>query len=275
VSLAEEVEDAETEGATEAVVAGPHEGVTVLTEKSADIVLLGGQKNVFLMVSADWCPKCRGLKEVFAQVAAALKETPIVLALVDGTHYRPPGFTEEQGKGFPRLRMFRPQDPTPTGIEQDEANIYRGRTLSAASLITFIHERSEGSFDLQAALTRSEALDEGTKAVLQGQIRAAILADEKSSVHFELTAMGPCASVMREAFTLWRMQDYFEPPKGDDSMERVQRCLASQDNEDFWLQVTDVALDQIRVCDKSQKKFEARDSKGDTDAKPSKGKPVE
>jgi hypothetical protein len=126
---------------------------------------------------------------------------------------------------------------------------------------------------LQAALARSAELDEGTRTVLQGQIRTAILEDEKSSVHFELNAMGPCAAVMREAFTKWRLQDYYEPEGADDSMERVQRCLASQENEDFWLQVTDVALDQIRVCDKSQKKFEKADA-ALADAKPSKGKPV-
>ena len=139
---------------------------------------------------------------------------------------------------------------------------------------THTHTRTHTHTHTQAALARSAVLDEGTRRVLQGQIRTAILEDEKSSIHFELNAMGPCAAVMREAFTQWRMQDYYEPAAGDDSMERVQRCLASQENEDFWLQVTDVALDQIRVCDKSQKKFEAQDGKLDADVKPSKGKPV-
>lgn len=234
----------------------PGQGLTVLTEQSTSMVLGNGKQDVFLMVFADWCHKCAGLKFVYGQVAEALKDVPIVVAMVDGTNFKPPGFTKEQERGFPRLRLY--PAGSPVDPEAEPATYYMEPKLSARVMLAFIHKHSSVKFDLEGAMARSDALDEATLGALSTHIQQSILDDERANVTFQLTALGPCNDIMRKVFLQWRMSEYTESKPGEDGnagMAEVQKCLASKKNEDFWLEVVDMAIDQVRVSEKSQKKY--------------------
>jgi len=237
----------------------PETGPTLLTPQSTEALMAANNKDVFLMVFADWCAKCSGLKIIYRQVAAALAQvgSSVTVAMVDGTNFNPPGFTDEQKSKFPRFKMFL-ADHLPDCGEEDARNYYLQPGLGADEIIRFIHDRSGAEFDLEAALAASARLQDQTMAALHEHILEMIARDEESSLQFKLTAMGPCAQPVRDAFLAWRLSQYF-PEKDsshDEHMDIVQRCMTSKYNIGFWEHVSQVASDQIQVADKARKKQE-------------------
>lgn len=233
------------------------EGLTVLNKHSAEIMLKKPETDILVAVVASGCNVCKMFKIVYEQVAASLKDQSVVVALIDGTSYEPIGFTAEEAKKVPRIRIYKKNSDS---SQEGSGVVYSGRTVGPKDILKFLHAHSSVLFDLDKAYAHIDKNIDKTKEKMKAQANTSVDEEAKTSPTLQLSALSPCAAKMRALYVQWTLRDYPEYSEYGSVFNEAMLCLRSQENEDFWVDVVDIATDNLRVIDKAQKK-EKRDVK--------------
>lgn len=251
------------------------EGLTILDKNSAEALLPSPDVDVVVAVIAKGCSICKLFKLVYEQVAASLSQDPIIVALIDGTDYDPVGFTEEESQKIPRIRIYK-KHTNPS--DSESGVLYQERTVGPKDLLNFIkqHTTSPEKIDFEKAEKFIESTIDVTKEALLRASHESVDEEAKTSMTLKMSNLSPCADKLRELYIQWTLRDYPAYSEYEEKFKNAMTCLRSQENEDFWVDVVDVATDNLRVIDKAQEKekrdgeFGAKSSKGSKGSKGSK-----
>jgi protein disulfide-isomerase A1 len=101
------------------VPATNNEPVKVVVGETFQSLVLTADKFVLLEAYAPWCGHCKKLEPVYVELAEKVKSNPdIVIAKMDATENEHPMMAVT---GFPTIRLFKPNDPTPVDYQGDRS----------------------------------------------------------------------------------------------------------------------------------------------------------
>uniref|UniRef100_A0A0K6S7V7 Thioredoxin domain-containing protein n=1 Tax=Chromera velia CCMP2878 TaxID=1169474 RepID=A0A0K6S7V7_9ALVE len=156
-----------------------HPGITVVTAKSFDELVLDPKMNSFLDVWAEWCGPCKAVGPTIEALGKLMKDVPNVRICKFDCDANETDKTRLPEPGIPNLKIFPASESDKgTGIR------YQG-DRSLASFVSFIHKNMTGEkFDL-AAKTEEATKTQQRLGALMKLKRMAVLLSRKLEIFEE------------------------------------------------------------------------------------------
>ena len=195
------------------------------------------------------------------------KEGVRVYVMNDATDYMPGFLSPDEENLLPILKFF-PQFSTTASSAASSSFQYTGSPHLSA-MVRFLHEQTNGAFDLERALERArsrlpalraELADKGAKRLQQSE-------------DWALYLYSPCGQRIREYSLAELMSKYVEGGEGEgnsgpvEKYDRFVQCMEEkeEDTMDYFETMAMIANDTLQqLREKREKKRRQRTSEGDT-----------